>query len=182
MVGSCMYTMTQTRVDISFPIQWLTRGFQSPITPHLHAAKNLIRYLNGSKTLAICYGRTFSGNTEVFDPKIPPLLVPKAFSDSDFAGDKATSKSTYGYLITIANGPVSWKSKRAAIIALSTTEAETDALIETIREVLWLKNLYKELKTPIKAPINLKENNKGSIITAYNPALHNRTKHTLLKF
>ncbi|KAK2074444.1 hypothetical protein P8C59_008651 [Phyllachora maydis] len=62
-------------------------------------------------------------------------LVPIGFSDSDFAGDKATSKSTYGYLYKLASRPISWKTKRATTIALSTLEAETDGLTEAIREV-----------------------------------------------
>ncbi|KAK2070857.1 hypothetical protein P8C59_005320 [Phyllachora maydis] len=33
--------------------------------------------------------------------------VPIGFSDSDFAGDKATSKSTYSYLYKLAGGPIS---------------------------------------------------------------------------
>ncbi|KAK2070487.1 hypothetical protein P8C59_004974 [Phyllachora maydis] len=62
-------------------------------------------------------------------------LVPIGFSDSDFAGDKATSKSTYGYLYKLAGRPISWKTKRATTIALSTLEAETNGLTEAIREV-----------------------------------------------
>ncbi|KAK2067357.1 hypothetical protein P8C59_001106 [Phyllachora maydis] len=62
-------------------------------------------------------------------------LVPIGFSDSHFVGDKATSKSTYGYLYKLASRPISWKTKRATTIALSTLEAETDGLTEAIREV-----------------------------------------------
>ncbi|KAK2074896.1 hypothetical protein P8C59_009066 [Phyllachora maydis] len=62
-------------------------------------------------------------------------LVPIGFSDSDFTGDKATSKSTYGYLYKLGGRPISWKTKRATTIALSTLEAETDGLTEAIREV-----------------------------------------------
>ncbi|KAK2072089.1 hypothetical protein P8C59_006465 [Phyllachora maydis] len=62
-------------------------------------------------------------------------LVPIGFSNSDFTGDKATSKSTYGYLYKLAGRPISWKTKRATTIALSTLEAETNGLIEAIREV-----------------------------------------------
>ncbi|KAK2073327.1 hypothetical protein P8C59_007616 [Phyllachora maydis] len=62
-------------------------------------------------------------------------LVPIGFSDSDFAGDKATSKSTYGYLYKLAGRPISWETKRATTIALSTLEAETNRLTEAIREV-----------------------------------------------
>jgi hypothetical protein len=194
-----MYAMIQTRPDIAFAVQWLSRQLKGPLSTHLNAAKNLLRYLNGTKNLAICYGRNITnitghGNTistgitdsnwaiKPNTKKITDFLEPIGFSDSDFAGDKTTSKSTFGYLFKVANGSVCWKSKRASTIALSTTEAETDALTEAIREVQWLIGLYKELQRPIQGPILLLEDNQGSITTAYNPALHNRTKHTLLKF
>ncbi|KAK2071305.1 hypothetical protein P8C59_005741 [Phyllachora maydis] len=113
---------------------------------------------------------------------INSILVPIGFSDSDFAGDKATSKSTYGYLYKLAGGPISWKTKRATTIALSTLEAETDGLIEAIREVQWIIGLFSELHRPIDYPITLYGDNQGSITVANDPALHARTKHTLLKF
>ncbi|KAK2075437.1 hypothetical protein P8C59_009565 [Phyllachora maydis] len=109
-------------------------------------------------------------------------LVPIGFSDSDFAGDKATSKSTYGYLYKLAGGPISWKTKRATTIALSTLEAETDGLTEAIREVQWIIGLFSELYRPIDYPITLYGDNQGSITVANDPALHARTKYTLLKF
>ncbi|KAK2066205.1 hypothetical protein P8C59_000040 [Phyllachora maydis] len=82
-------------------------------------------------------------------------LVPIGFSDSDFAGDKATSKSTYGYLYKLA---------------------------EAIREVQWIIGLFSELYRPIDYPITLYGDNQGSITVANDPALDTRTKHTLLKF
>ncbi|KAK2068163.1 hypothetical protein P8C59_002820 [Phyllachora maydis] len=109
-------------------------------------------------------------------------LVPIGFSDSDFAGDKATSKSTYGYLYKLAGRPISWKTKRATTIALSTLEAETDGLTEAICEVQWIIGLFSELHRPIDYPITLYGDNQGSITVANDPALHARTKHTLLKF
>ncbi|KAK2068598.1 hypothetical protein P8C59_003230 [Phyllachora maydis] len=109
-------------------------------------------------------------------------LVPIGFSDSDFAGDKATSKSTYSYLYKLAGRPINWKTKRATTIALPTLKAETDGLIEAIREVQWIIGLFSELYRPIDYPITLYRDNQGSIPLANNPALHTRTKHTLLKF
>ncbi|KAK2069123.1 hypothetical protein P8C59_003728 [Phyllachora maydis] len=109
-------------------------------------------------------------------------LVPIGFSDSDFAGDKATSKSTYSYLYKLAGRPISWKTKRATTIALSTLEAETDGLTEAIREVQWIIGLFSKLHRPIDYPITLYGDNQGSITVANDPALHARTKHTLLKF
>ena len=156
----CMYTMTQTRPDITFAVQLLSRSLQQPLSCHLNAAKTLLRYLKGTKDLAINYGVLLTGLISDIIKDIPydPLL-PLGFSDSDFASDKVTSKSTYGYLFTVAGGPVSWKSKRSSIIALSTMEAESDALTKAIRETQWLRNLYSELNRPIKSPTLVLEDN-----------------------
>ncbi|KAK2070936.1 hypothetical protein P8C59_005396 [Phyllachora maydis] len=83
-------------------------------------------------------------------------LVPIGFSDSDFTGDKATSKSTYGYLYKLAGRPISWKTKRATTIALSTLEAETDGLTEAIREVQTKHTLlkFRYVREQVKAKID----------------------------
>ncbi|KYK58960.1 hypothetical protein DCS_00087 [Drechmeria coniospora] len=136
----------------------------------LSAGKNLLRYLKGTTDLAICY----------WSKSTTPNL--SGYSDSDFAGDLDSSKSTYGYLFTLAGGPICWKSKRASTIALSTVEAESDALLEAIRELKWLDGLFTEIDKGLKKPIPLLCDNNGSISNANNPNQHNRTKHTLLKF
>ncbi|KAK2073308.1 hypothetical protein P8C59_007597 [Phyllachora maydis] len=82
-------------------------------------------------------------------------LVPIGFSDSDFTEDKATSKSTYGYLYKLA---------------------------EAIREVQWIIGLFSKLYRPIDYPITLYRDNQGSITVANDPVLYARTKHILLKF
>ncbi|KAK2074722.1 hypothetical protein P8C59_008906 [Phyllachora maydis] len=226
LVGTAIYIMLFTRVDISFTVQWLSRSLNRPIKSHLNAAKNLFKYLNSTKDYSICF--SCNGNTVAdLGPKLSnssntttklsrdfhskegsrPLtttsttivdsrnskgssrtsiinssLVPIGFSDSDFTGDKATSKSTYGYLYKLAGGTISWKTKRATTIALSTLEAETDGLTEAIREVQWIIGLFSKLYRPIDYPITLYGDNQGSITVANDPALYARTKHTLLKF
>ena len=81
------------------------------------------------------YGVSLIGLISDIVKDIPyDFLLPLGFSDSDFASDKVTSKSIYGYLFIVAGGLVSWKSKRSSIIALSTMEVESDALAEVICE------------------------------------------------
>ncbi|KAK2066175.1 hypothetical protein P8C59_000010 [Phyllachora maydis] len=162
--------------DLKKRLNKLSRSLNRPTKSHLNAAKNLFKYLNGTKDYSICF--SYNGNTvadlgpklsnssntttklsrDFYSKKGPrPLtttsttivdsrnskgssrtsiinssLVPIGFSDSNFIGDKATSKSTYGYLYKLAGRPISWKTKRATTIALSTLEAETDGLIEAI--------------------------------------------------
>src|SRR5689334_7065633 len=168
-----MYLMLLTRADIDFSIQWLSTSLAHPYIEHLNASKNLLRYLKGTKKASIVYKR---GGKE----GIGKSLI--GFSDSDFAGDKKGSKSTWAYLFKLAGAPISWKSKRASTIALSTLEAESDALCEALRELKWIQGLFLEGKIPLKLPIQLYCDNQGSITTAYDPALHSRTKHILLKF
>ena len=61
-------------------------------------------------------------------------------------------------------------------------EAESDALTKAIRETQRLRNLYSELNRPIKSPTLVLKDNQSTIKAAKNPALHSRTKHTLLKY
>ena len=61
-------------------------------------------------------------------------------------------------------------------------EAESDALTKAIRKTQWLRNLYSELNKPIKSPTLVLKNNQSTIKAAKDPALHSRTKHTLLKY
>ncbi|KAK2066332.1 hypothetical protein P8C59_000161 [Phyllachora maydis] len=70
-------------------------------------------------------------------------------------GDKATSKSTYSYLYKLASRPISWKTKRATTIALSTLEAETNRLTEAIHEVQTKHTLlkFRYVREQVKAKI-----------------------------
>ncbi|KAK2074266.1 hypothetical protein P8C59_008487 [Phyllachora maydis] len=171
LVGTAIYIMLLTRLSNSSNITTkLSRDFHSKEGP---------RPLTTTST-TIVDSRNSKGSSRT--SIINSSLVPIGFSDSDFAGDKATSKSTYGYLYKLAGRPISWKTKRATTIALSILEAETDGLTEAIRKVQWIIGLFSELHRPIDYPITLYGDNQGSITVANDPALHARTKHTLLKF
>eukprot|EP00961_Rhodomonas_salina_P133860 1801186-Rhodomonas_salina.1 len=46
------------------------------------------------------------------------------YVDSSYADDEITRKSTYGYVIFLNGGPISWKVKLSPLIALSTADSE----------------------------------------------------------
>ena len=146
-IGTAIYLAIQTRPDIAFAIHFLTGSFQSPYKEQLSAAFKLFSYLSQSKGLAISYNSL--GNQD-----------PIGYCDSDFAGDKISAKSTYGYIIQLAGGPISWKAKRASTIALSTLEAEYNAITEATKEIQWIVGLFLEVKKPLKLPIALYNDNQ----------------------
>ncbi len=164
--------MTQTQPDIGFLIQWLFKFLQKPFQTYLNTGKNLLKFLNSTEKLAICYGRKGLTNG----------LQPIKYYDNDFVGDKESSKSIYSYMFKFAGGPINWKSKRAFTVVLSTLEVETDVLTKDIREISWIIGLFKELERPISRLIILHNDNQNAITTAYNPTFHSRTKYTLLKY
>ena len=59
-------------------------------------------------------------------------------------GDLDGRKFTSGYLFTFVGGAISWQSKLKKCVALSTTEAEYIAATEADKDILWMKNFFKE--------------------------------------
>ena len=63
------------------------------------------------------------------------------FVDADWAGDLDHRRSTSGYVFNLFGGAISWMSKRQAVVALSTTEAEYMAATHASKEAVWLQRL-----------------------------------------
>ena len=99
-IGSLLYIMLGTRPDISFAVIKMSQFSSNPTEEHLQKALYIVRYLSSSKELCIVYSGTGDSNG---------LCV---YSDTDWAGDVETSRSTTGYAIFLGNGIVSWLSRR----------------------------------------------------------------------
>ena len=104
-----------------------------------------------------------------------------AYTDSDWAADKATRWSVTGYFFKIANGIFSWWSQAQKTVAQSSTEAEYMALSHCSWQAVWLKTMLAELGIPIKAVL-LYRDNQGSIFNASNPVQEKRMKHIDIQY
>ncbi len=131
-IGSIMYAMVETRIDIALATSMVSRFAKNPGPDHFSAVDQILRYLAGSQDRGI----TFGGEPEL------RLL---GYSDSDWAGDHADRKSTSGSVFTLNGGPISYGSKKQAVVALSSTEAEYVALSLAVREAIWLRLLLTKL-------------------------------------
>ena len=165
-VGSLMYAMIETRPDIAFVVSTLSQFASNPNEQHWKALKHLFRYLKGSLPLGISYGKP--GKQDIM-----------GYTDSDWAGDKGTRKSTSGYLFKLGNGAVSWSSKRQPTVALSSCEAEYMAATQCVKEAIWLQGLLREIGYPgrDKDTVQLFGDNMGALALAQNPEYHARSKH-----
>ena len=77
-------------------MQWLFKFLQKPFQTYLNTSKNLLKFIDGTKDLSICYGRKDLTNG----------LQPIKYYDNDFVSDKKSSKSTYSYVFKFAGGPI----------------------------------------------------------------------------
>jgi hypothetical protein len=98
LIGSLLYIMLGTRVDIAYAVIKLARYASNPNNTHFTAVKRVYKYLKGTKD----YGITYYKNKNHFI---------SGYCDADYAGDIKTTKSTSDYLILYAGGIISWKSK-----------------------------------------------------------------------
>jgi hypothetical protein len=104
------------------------------------------------------------------------------YSDSDWSGDITDRKSTSGYVFKFNNAAISWCTKKQAVTALSSCEAEYIAGTFAACQALWLDSVMKELKCETSKPLLLRIDNKSAISLAKNPISHGRSKHIETKY
>eukprot|EP00873_Tetraselmis_striata_P000262 jgi/Tetstr1/420526/TSEL_011616.t1 len=170
LVGSLLYAMVATRPDIAEAVSKLCRVMAKPEERHWQAAKRVLRYLKGTKTL----GLTFSGG------KADGLL--HGYCDADWAGDVVSRRSTTGFVFMLCGAAVSWKSQLQATVALSTAEAEYMALCAAVCEALFLRELLRELCCAQSEATVIFEDNQSCIALTRNPMTHGRSKHIAIKY
>ena len=169
LIGSLLYIILGTRLDIAFATIKLARYTSNPSKVYFTAIKRVYKYLKGTKDYSITYYK----NTSRFI---------SGYCDADYTGDLASAKSTSGYLILLAGGTISWKSKLQTIIAQSTTEAEYIAINAVIKEAVYIRALLEELGYYKQNKFPIYTDNNGALLLAKNPIFHERTKHIAVKY
>ncbi|XP_071712725.1 uncharacterized mitochondrial protein AtMg00810-like [Rutidosis leptorrhynchoides] len=110
LAGALQY-LTFTRPDISYAVQHICLFMHDPRERHMHALKQIIRYIQGTTDLGL---QLYASS--------PTTLV--AYSDADWVGCPTTRRSTSGYCVFLGNNLLSWSSKRQLTPSRSSAEAE----------------------------------------------------------
>jgi hypothetical protein len=155
-----MYLAGETRPDISFAINKLSRFTSNPGNDHWCALERVMRYLRGTST----YGLHYTGYPAVLE----------GYSDSNWISDVDEIKATSGYVFTNDGAAVSWRSHKQTILTKSTMEAELVALELATTEAEWLKELLMDLLLVAKpVPAILLHCDNQSVITIVGNAKEN---------
>ena len=180
------YLEKGTRPDITYATHQCARFCEDPREPHGRAVEHIVKYLKKTKHRGI-----------ILDPDRAKSL--EVYADADFSGnwnkntaehDSSTAKSCTGYIILYAGCPIIWCSKLQTQVSLSTTEAEYVSLSQSLREVIPVINLIKEMKERNIATVSSVptvfckafEDNSGALELAKSPKMRPRTKHLNLVY
>ena len=99
------------------------------------------------------------------------------YCDADWAGDRVDRRSTTGYCTFIGGNLVTWKSKKQKVVSCSSAEAEYRAMRKLTSELIWIRNLLRDLGIETTTPITMHCDNQAAIHIASNSMFHERTKH-----
>ncbi|CAB4034655.1 Hypothetical predicted protein [Paramuricea clavata] len=165
LVGSLLFIGKQTRPDILNIVNQLSRFLDKPDESHWKAAKRVLRYLKGTTDLRLTFLKNSSCDI-VGD------------SDADWSGDLNDRKSTTGYYFKFEGngGAISWEVKKQATVALSTAEAEYQAMAAAAQEAIYLRALLKDFGFPMEKATDIGEDNQSCIKMCHNPVMHKRSK------
>ena len=167
-VGSLMYAMLGSRPDIAYTVGLVSSFSTNPGNEHWTAVKRIFRYLAGTKALGIVYGTS---------------RICGGLTDSDWGGSN-DRRSTSGYVFLLNGGAISWASRKQSVVALSSMEAEYMGITQAVKEVLWLRTLFRELWALQhgKEISTIYSDNQGAIALAQNPGFHAQSKHIDIQF
>jgi hypothetical protein len=118
LLGQLYHLCTISRPDINFIVHELSKYSQNPSMEHFSILKRILRYLKGSSFHPITINKWSS------ECKI------NLFTDSDFAGDIKTRKSTSGIIVFVNDTPIVWRCQ----------------LQKTVSFQQWKRNLLPFLK------------------------------------
>ncbi len=159
------FAILQTAVGI------LARVVMEPRQMHLAALKRILGYLKGTADRVLI----FRGNA-------PDALTLTGASDSDYAGDKSSRKSTGGYVQMLCGVAVAWKYSQQTCVALSSCEAEYMALTPACQQAISLRQLLEDVGAPQALPTSISVDNQSAISLASNPMVNDRSKHISIKW
>ncbi|GJZ07879.1 ribonuclease H-like domain-containing protein [Tanacetum coccineum] len=163
LTGALQY-LTFTRPDLSYAVQQLCLYMHDPREPHLNAMKRVLRYFRGTTDLRL----------QLFWSTTSQLI---AYSDADWAGCPAMRRSTSGYCVFLGDNLLTWSSKCQDTLSRSCAEAEYRGVANAVAETSWIRNLLRELYTPLSTATLVYCDNVSVVYMSANPVQHHRTKH-----
>ncbi|GKB69903.1 ribonuclease H-like domain-containing protein [Tanacetum coccineum] len=159
--------LTFTHPDLSYAIQQIFLYMHDPREPHFAALKRILRYVRGTVDFGL--------HLYVF---ATTSLV--GYTDADWVGCPSTCRSTLDYCLFFGDNLLSWSAKRQHTISRSSAKAEYRSVANIVAETAWVRNLLRELHSPLMTATLVYCDNVSAVYMSANPVQHQRTKHIMI--
>lgn len=163
MVGGLLY-LTQTRLDIMHVLCMGARYQVDLKESNPTNVKRIFKCLKGT----VDYGLWYLRNDD---------FMLYSYTDVDCAGDVDDQKSTSGGAFFLGKKLVSWASKKQDSVSLSTAEAKNIATASNCTQVVWMKQMLKDIRVIYDEPTIIYFDNSSAINISNNMVKHSKTKH-----
>ena len=162
-VGKIGY-LCNTRPDLLYARQHLSRFLSKPTTSHLATLKHTVRYINGT----IHHGLTFkdNGHTELL-----------CYSDSDFATDLNDRRSITGGVTYLGGNYVAGYCGKQKTMGHCSTVAEIRAAASNARRTVYHRHLVGSLDINCSKPTTMLVDNQSAIHVADADKIRPALKH-----
>ncbi|GKC77618.1 ribonuclease H-like domain-containing protein, partial [Tanacetum coccineum] len=145
-------------------VQQVCLYMHDPREPHFAALKRILCYVQGTLELGL----------QLYASATTSLV---GYTDADWAGCPSTRRSTSGYCVFLGDNLLSWSAKRQHTISRSSAEAEYRGVANVVAETAWIRNLLRELHSPLLTATLVYCDNVSAVYMSANPVQHQRTKH-----
>ena len=174
LVGSLLYLSTMSRPDVSFHLSKLCKYMSDPNMACYDCAVHLLLYLLTTSKFRIRYSRDITVPDGLYNrtAEIKNNMGFVAFSDSSWN----VPSPSFGYVLFLANGPISFASKTCKS-ADSSCEAEYTAAAAACRDINFIRILCTDLGFPLQGRLALAVDNTAAIDVAQNMGVTGRNKH-----
>jgi len=169
LVGSLNYISQRGRADISAAVSKVAQTVSSPSLEGWNSLKRIVKYLKGSKTVALN-----------FDDASKNIM--EGYCDSDWGYDRDTRRSVSACGFTLAGSLISYSRKLQTCVALSTAEAELMSLAAAVKQTTYLRQLLKFVGHDVTKPTVIFVDNQAAISLGTTGMRTNRSKHIDLKY
>ncbi|GKB49248.1 ribonuclease H-like domain-containing protein [Tanacetum coccineum] len=135
-----------------------------PREPYIAALKRIFRYVRG----------TMDSGLQLYGSATTSLV---GYTNVDWAGCPFTRRSTSGCCVFLGDNLLSWSSKRQHILSRFSAKAEYRSVANVVAQTAWLRNLLRELHSPLSIATLVYCDNVSAVYMFANPVQHQQTKH-----
>lgn len=132
LMGRLMFLSVNTRPDIAYTLSYLSQYNNDAREIHMRGLKRVLRYLRRTIDYRLCFGGKNIEN--------------RIDCETDGSWDATIDAKSFTGILIYRNGDlIQWRSRKQCLVALSSTESELEAMVEGMKDIVWIDRLLREI-------------------------------------